>query len=60
LTELKAKLGAASLKTLLSKEVALTILAIAGSFVAPIAGLTALGANVGGIGIIPLAKAAVD
>jgi hypothetical protein len=60
LTELKAQLGTASLKALFSKEVVLTTLIIAGSFVAPIAGLTALAAQVGGIGIIPLAKAGVD
>lgn len=60
LAELKGELGAASLKTLLSKEVAMTALIVAGSLVTPIAGLTALGAQVGGIGIIPLLKAAAD
>ena len=60
LTELKAELRVANLKTLFSKEVALTALIVAGSVAAPIAGFTALAAQVGGIGIIPLAKAAVD
>jgi hypothetical protein len=57
---LKAELDVASLKTLFSKEVALSALIVAGSFAAPIAGLTALGTQVGGIGVIPLLKAATE
>jgi hypothetical protein len=58
--ELKSQLRLASLKTLFSKEVALTTLIVAGSLVTPIAGLTALGMQVGGVGIIPLLKTALD
>jgi hypothetical protein len=53
LADLKAELGLASTKALFSKEVALSALI-------PIAGLTALGTEIGGVGIIPLLKAAVD
>ena len=60
LADLKAELGLATLKPLLSKEVALSALILAGSLVAPVAGLTALGTTIGGIGVIPLLKAAVD
>jgi hypothetical protein len=60
LAELKTELGLANLKTLLSKEVALSALILAGSLMTPVAGLTALATQVGGIGIIPLLKAAVD
>jgi hypothetical protein len=60
LADLKAELGIASSKALFSKEVALSVILVAGSFVAPIAGLTALATSVGGIGIIPLIKSAVD
>jgi hypothetical protein len=58
--DLKAELGIASSKALFSKEVALSVLILAGSLVAPAAGLTALASQVGGVGIIPLIKAAVD
>jgi hypothetical protein len=60
LADLKAELKASSLKTLFSKEVALSALVSAGCLVSPVAGLTALATNVGAIGIIPLLKAAVD
>ena len=60
LADLKAELGLASKKALFSKEVALSALVLAGSLVAPIAGLTALGTEIGGLGIIPLVKAAVE
>jgi hypothetical protein len=60
LDELKRELGLASIKTLLSKEVALSALILAGSLLSPVAGLTALGSQVGGVGIIPLMKAAVE
>ena len=60
LADLKSELGLASVRTLLSREVALSALILAGSLLSPIAGLTSLGSQVGGIGIIPLLKAAVD
>jgi len=60
LEELKRELGLASMKTLLSKEVALSVLILAGSLLSPVAGLTSLGSQVGGVGIIPLMKAAVE
>lgn len=60
LADLQAELGIASKKALFSKEVTLTVLILAGSLISPIASLTALGNQVGGVGIIPLMKAAVD
>ena len=60
LADLKADLGLANLKTLFSKEVALSALILAGSLAAPIEGLTALGSQIGSVGIVPLLKAAVD
>lgn len=60
LQDLKAELELASKKTLLSREIAFSALIVAGSLSAPMAGLTELGTKVGGIGIIPLLKAAVD
>jgi hypothetical protein len=59
LADLKAELGLASTKALFSKEVALSTLILAGSLVAPIAGLTALATEIGAVGIIPLLGAAV-
>lgn len=53
-------LGLASLKSLFSNQVALSVLIQAGSLLAPIAGLTSLPTQVGAIGIIPLVKAALD
>ncbi len=60
LVELKRELEVNSLKALFSKEVALSALILAGTLVAPVAGLTALATQIGGIGIIPLLKAGVD
>jgi hypothetical protein len=60
LQDLKKELDLASIKTLFSKEVALAVLILAGTFVAPVAGMTALGTQIGGVGIIPLVKAAVN
>jgi hypothetical protein len=60
LTDLKAELNLASIKTLLSKEVGLAALITASCLVAPVAGLTALATQVGGVGIIPLVKAEVE
>lgn len=60
LAELKQELNLASVKALLSKEVALSALILAGSLLSPVAGLTSLATHVGGVGVIPLMKAAVD
>jgi len=60
LADLKEELRAASLKTLFSKEVALSALISAGCLLSPVAGLTELASDVGAIGVIPLLKAAVD
>jgi hypothetical protein len=60
LADLKAELNAASLKTLFSREVAVSALITAGSLIAPIPGLTALATKIGLVGVIPLLKAAVD
>jgi hypothetical protein len=60
IAELKKELDVVSVKTLFSREVALSTLILAGTLLSPIAGLTALATNVGGIGVIPLMKAAVD
>lgn len=60
LADLKAELGLASVRALLSKEIAMSALALAGSLMAPIAGVTSLATTVKGIGIIPLLKAAVE
>lgn len=60
LSDLKAELGLAGKKALFSKEVALSALILAGSLASPIAGLTTLGTTVGGIGVIPLMKTAVE
>lgn len=60
LADLRSELGLTNKKALFSKEVALSALILAGSLVAPIAGLTALGTEIGGVGIIPLVKAAVE
>jgi hypothetical protein len=58
--DLKAELGVASSKTLFSKEVAVSALILAGSLISPIAGLTLLAGQVGGVGVIPLMKAAIE
>lgn len=60
LADLKSELGVASLKTLFSKEVAISTLITAGTLVAPVAGLTALSTQVGLVGIIPLLKSATE
>ena len=60
LSDLKSELNVANLKTLFSKEVAVSAIISAGCLVSPIAGLTALSSQVGAIGVIPLLKAAVD
>jgi hypothetical protein len=60
LADLKTELGLASLKGLFSKEVALSALILGGSLVSPIVGLTTLASTLGGVGVIPLAKAAID
>jgi hypothetical protein len=60
LADLKAELGLTSLKTLFSKEVAISALISAGTLIAPIKGLTELSTQVGLLGIIPLLKSAVE
>jgi hypothetical protein len=60
LSDLKSELGVASLKTLFSKEVAVSALITAGSLVAPIPGLTALSTQFGLLGVIPLLKSATE
>jgi hypothetical protein len=60
LFDLKSELGLASLKTLFSKEVALSTLITAGTLVTPIAGLTNLSTQLGLVGIIPLLKSATE
>lgn len=60
MSDLKDDLGIATSK-LMSKDVVVPVLLLAGSFIAPIAGLTALATTVGGLaGTIPLLKAAID
>jgi hypothetical protein len=58
--DLKSELGIASLKTLFSKEVAISTLIMAGSLATPIPGLTALSSQIGLLGIIPLLKSATE
>jgi hypothetical protein len=60
LADLKAELKLASWKTLFSKEVALSAAVLAGCLLAPVAGLTTLATQLGGIGVIPLLKGAVE
>lgn len=60
LSDLKSELNLASLKTLFSKEVAVSALITAGSIVAPIPGLTALSTQFGLLGVIPLLKSATE
>lgn len=57
-SDLKAELNLASLKTLFSKSVAMSTLVSAGALIAPIPGLTALSA-LGLVSIIPLVKSAI-
>jgi hypothetical protein len=54
LKSLKKELGMASLESLFSKEMAVTVLALAGALVSPIAGLTTLAATLKGVGVVPL------
>lgn len=60
LSDLKSELGVASLRTLFSKEVAVSALITAGSLLAPIPGLTALSSQVGLLGVIPLLRSATE
>jgi hypothetical protein len=60
-SDLRTELGIAAKKTLLSKELVMSVLILAGSVVSPFLGLSALATEVGGVaGVIPLMKAAVD
>ena len=56
LAELKKELNLASVKALFSKEVALSAVAVAGSLVEPVTGLTNLAMILQGIGVAPLIK----
>lgn len=60
LHDLKKELQLTSLKTLFSKEVGVSVLLVGGSLVSPVAGLTGLATNIGGLGVIPLLKAEVE
>lgn len=60
LADLKAELKLSSLKTLFSKEVAVSAVLSAGTLVSPIAGLTGLATQVGLVGVVPLIKAAIE
>lgn len=60
LADLKTELRLSSVKTLLSKEVAIAALISAGTLISPIQGLTQLSTQVGLLGIIPLLKSAVE
>jgi hypothetical protein len=60
LHDLKTELRIATASALLSKEMALSVLIGAGSMFFPVAGMTGLATTVGGVGIIPLLKTAVD
>jgi hypothetical protein len=60
LKELRRELRLAGTKALFSKEVAVSALILAGAMTAPVAGLTTLGTEIGGLGIIPLVKTAAE
>lgn len=59
LKSLKKELGLVSFESLFSKEMALTVLALAGALIAPIAGVTTLAATLKGIGTVPLVATAI-
>ncbi len=56
LSDLKTELGMANTNALLSKEVVLTIVILAGCFINPFEALTSVGTEVGGVAIVPLLK----
>lgn len=60
LADLKSELRLASIKTLFSKEVAVSAVLSAGALINPIAGVTELSTQLGLVGVVPLLKAAVD
>lgn len=60
ISDLKDELKIARSKALFSKELVLSVVLAAGCLPNPIEGLTTLARDVGGIGIIPLLKAAAD
>ncbi|MBN8751341.1 MAG: hypothetical protein J0I65_28120 [Variovorax sp.] len=60
LNDLKSELNVASLKTLFSKEVAISTVVTAGTLITPIPGLTTLSTQIGLVGIIPLIKSAIE
>jgi hypothetical protein len=57
--ELKRELGMATAKALFSKEVGISAIALAGSLVSPVFGITTLSTTIGSAGVIPLIGAAV-
>jgi hypothetical protein len=59
LKSLKKELGMASLESIFSKEMAVTVLALAGALVSPIAGLTTLAVTLKWIGVVPLVATAL-
>jgi hypothetical protein len=60
LKNLKRELNTANLDALFSKEMVLSVMAIGGAFLHPIAGITSLAASLKGVGIIPLVKTRMD
>lgn len=56
LLSLKHELNLASIETLFSKEMVLSLIAVGGAFLEPISGLTNLAITMQGIGVIPLVK----
>jgi len=60
LADLKSELGLARKRALLSKEIVLSAVAVAGALVEPIAGLTSLSAALKMIGVAPLLETAVE
>jgi hypothetical protein len=58
--DLKNELGVAAKKTLFSKEIAMSALAVAGAFLEPISGLTGLATTLQAVGVTPLLKTRVE
>jgi hypothetical protein len=59
LKSLKKELAIASQESLFSREMAITILAVAGTLLNPISGITNLATTIKGVGIIPLVATAI-
>ncbi|QDT95854.1 hypothetical protein [Gimesia aquarii] len=60
LKDLKKELNLSSVKALFSKEMVLTTIAVAGTFIEPISGLTTLATTLQGIGVAPLIKTGAE